>query len=126
MKVLYEVLVPTMYGYPEVKPIRTAHHKNWDKEIVKITGGMTLMKPAQGRWIDQGVEYPERVIPVRIMCEERNTLPWENNGQCVDTSQIARIIQFTLSHYRQKAVMFYVVSREVAIVYAKQEIVSRP
>ena len=27
---------------------------------------------------------------------------------------------------RQKAVMFYVVSREVAIVYAKQEIVSRP
>jgi len=101
MKVLYEVLVPTMYGYPNIAPISTRHHKNWDKEVVKITGGMTLMKPAEGRWVDNGVEYPERVIPVRIMCEE---------------SSISSIINFTLKHYRQKAVMYYVVSREVHII----------
>lgn len=118
MKVLYEVLVPTMYGYPAVKPIRTAHHKNWDKEVIKITGGLTLMKPAQGRWIDKGVEYPERVIPVRVMCTEIHHegygcfLAWD------DKSQIEQIIKFTLSHYRQKAVMYYVVSHEVNIVYA--------
>ena len=65
MKVLYEILVPTMFGYPKVTPICTRHHKNWDKEVIKITGGMTLMKPAEGRWVDKGELYPERVIPVR-------------------------------------------------------------
>ena len=118
MKVLYEILVPTMYGYPKITPIRTAHHKNWDKEVIKITGGMTLMKPAQGRWVDKGVEYPERVIPVRVMCNE----PYydcANPDFGVNQFQIKKIIEFTLSHYRQKAVMYYALSREVEIVYAK-------
>ena len=35
MKTLYEVLVPTMFGFPKVKPISTKHHKNWDKEVQK-------------------------------------------------------------------------------------------
>jgi hypothetical protein len=125
MKVLYEVLVPTMYGYPEVKPIRTAHHKNWDKEVIKITGGMTLMKPAQGRWVDKGIEYPERVIPVRIMCEEKRIVyraDGSNDSDSYDKIQIDKIIKFTLAHYRQKAVMYYVVSREVNIVYASETI----
>ena len=128
MKVLYEVLVPTMWGYPVVKPIRTRHHKNWDKEVIKITGGMTILKPAQGRWVDEGVEYPERVIPVRVMCEEGGeSVPvWENGIIMAhtlpqwDKSQIEKIVNLTLKHYRQKAVMYYVVSNQVNIVYAKK------
>jgi hypothetical protein len=123
MKVLYEVLVPTMYGFPKVTPISTRHHKNWDKEVQKITGGLTIMKPAQGRWVDKGVEYPERIIPVRIMCEEReNSFKASPGGMtsCPDNTQITKIIQLTLRHYRQKAVMYYVVSNDVRVVYATE------
>lgn len=83
---------------------------------------MTLMKPAEGRWVDKGELYPERVIPVRIMCEEKSFTKYGPDSMEMlipDTSQIDRIIQFTLSHYRQKAVMYYVISREVNIVQAK-------
>jgi hypothetical protein len=121
MKILYEVLVPTMFGYPNVKPISTKHHKSWDKEVIKITGGMTLMKPAQGRWVDKGFEYPERVIPVRIMVDEitKNYMGTETYGAgIVDKTQITKIVNLTLKHYRQKAVMYYVISREVNIAYA--------
>lgn len=120
MKVLYEILVPTMYG-DTVKPIRTRHHKNWDKEVIKITGGMTILKPAQGRWVDEGVEYPERVIPVRVMCEEKEISPVAPHWQLrIDKSQIEKIVALTMKHYRQKAVMYYVVSNQVNIVYAKK------
>ena len=119
MKVLYEILVPTQYGYPEVKPIRTRHHKEWDKYVQSITGGLTIMKPVQGRWVDKGVEYPEKVIPVRVMVEEVPIRTgYDDDLIGYDRSQIEKIIQFTLSHYRQKAVMFYVVSNQVQVVYA--------
>ena len=117
MKVLYEILVPTMFGYPFVTPISTKHHKNWDKEVQKITGGLTICKPAEGRWINKGIEYPERVIPVRIMCDE--SIP--EGKYNFSKSQINKIVQFTLSHYRQKAVMYYVISKEVNIVFASNQ-----
>jgi len=49
MKVLYEILVPTIYG-DTMKPIRTRHHKEWDKYIQSITGGLTILSSAQGKW----------------------------------------------------------------------------
>ena len=110
MKVLYEVLVPTIYG-DTMKPIRTRHHKEWDKYIQSITGGLTILSSAQGKWTHEGVEYPEKVIPVRVMVEEA--------CQGNEHTQINKIVQFTLTHYRQKAVMFYVVSNQVQIVYAR-------
>lgn len=82
---------------------------------------MTLMKPAQGRWVDKGIEYPERVIPVRIMVEEKEKRDTLGNPYH-EKSQIWSVIQFTLSHYRQKAVMYYAVSREVNIVFAKENL----
>jgi len=120
MKVLYEILVPTIYG-DTMKPIRTRHHKEWDKYIQSITGGLTILSSAQGKWTHEGVEYPEKVIPVRVMVNEPfvpydKTEPLGEGRQ--DTSQIEKIVQFTLSHYRQKAVMFYVVSNQVQVVYA--------
>lgn len=103
MKKLFEVLAPTIYG-DTMKPIKTKHHKNWDKKVVSIAGGMTLFKPARGNWVHENKDFEERVIPVRIMCEE---------------SDIGKIIDFTLCHYRQIAVMYYVISNECYIVYKK-------
>jgi len=122
MKVLYEILVPTIYG-DTMKPIRTVHHKEWDKVVMKITGGMTILSSARGKWTHEGVEYPEKVIPVRVMVDE----PERISPACfmgmepttiIDRSQIEKIIDFTLKHYRQKAVMYYMISNHVVITYA--------
>ena len=121
MKVLYEILVPTIYG-DTLKPIRTRHHKEWDKYIQSITGGLTILSSARCKWTHEGVEYPEKVIPVRVMVEERESLaPHQFVGMevtTIDRSQIEKIIQFTLSHYRQKAVMYYMISNHVVVTYA--------
>lgn len=122
MKVLYEILVPTIYG-DTMRPIRTAHHREWDKQVISITGGMTILSSARGKWTHEGVEYPERVIPVRVMVEEEESMHLDvymrdTGRRSRDKSQITRIINFTLSHYRQKAVMFYVVSENVQIWHA--------
>ena len=97
---LYEILVPTIYG-DTIKPIRTKHHKNWDKGVQKLSGGLTILTPGKGIWIHEGKEYLERVIPVRIMCEAK---------------VMDKIVMFTLKHYRQKAVMYYVLSEECYII----------
>jgi len=104
MKLLYEILVPTMYG-DTLTPIGTKHHKKWDERVQAISGGLTILSPARGKWIFKGVEYPERVIPVRIMCTE---------------SEMDEIVSITMSHYRQKAVMYYVLSTQVKIVTRQQ------
>jgi hypothetical protein len=105
VNILYEILVPTIYG-DTLKPIRTRHHKKWDERVQDITGGMTILAAARGKWICDGIEYPEKVIPVRIMCNE---------------AQMKRIVQITLEHYRQKAVMYYVLSSQVFIVNAPEK-----
>lgn len=105
MKLLYEILVPTRYGDGKMSPIKTRHHKKWDERIQAISGGMTILSSARGKWTFQGVEYPEKVIPVRIMCTE---------------AQMKKIVEITISHYRQKAVMYYVLSNQVFIVHAPE------
>lgn len=99
---LYEILVPTIYGDTS-KPIRTRHHRKWDERVKKLAGGLTILTPAKGQWLHQGEEFNERVIPVRIMCERE---------------VMTKIVDITLAHYRQKAVMFYRLSEECTIVYA--------
>ena len=103
MKHLYEVLVPTIYG-DTLKPIKTKHHKVWDARVQKISGGLTILSPSKGKWIFKGVEFPERVIPVRVMCEP---------------NEMKEIVKITLEHYRQKAVMYYVLSNDVHVVHAE-------
>lgn len=100
MKILYEVLVPTIYGDTH-KPIKTKHHRKWDEKVKKITGGLTILQPVKGKWDYKNKEYNERVIPVRIMCED---------------TEIKGIIRMTLEHYRQIAVMYYSLSNDVNIV----------
>lgn len=100
---LYEILVPTIYG-DTMKPIRTKHHKRWDERVKKISGGLTILTPGKGIWVHEGKDYIERVIPVRIMCEEK---------------AMKKIVEITLQHYRQRAVMYYVLSTECFIVNAE-------
>lgn len=101
---LWEILVPTKYGDNE-KPIRTKHHKNWDSYVRGVAGGLTLLTPQKGQWVYQDKLIEERVIPVKIACTRK---------------QIDTIIEFTLTHYRQKAVMAYKLSDEVIIRKGKE------
>jgi len=91
---LYEILVPTKYG-DTLKPISTKHHKSWDAQVRKLAKGLTILTPAKGQWVDYDVLYEERIIPVRIMCNE-------------ETMQ--KLLKFSIKHYRQKAIMFFVLS----------------
>lgn len=109
---VWEILVPTampllengvVVNYNNTKPVRLAHHKQWDRFVEKITGGLTIMPVSKGIWIDSNrLRYYERMIPVRIMCSEND---------------IIKIAQFTIKHYRQKAVMYYRISTKVRILY---------
>lgn len=101
---LWEVLVPCVSN--EGKPFRTRHHREWDRQVRAISGGLTIYKPASGQWISPAGElYRERMIPVRIACNEKQAL------------KIARIV---IKHYNQLACMIYRVS-EHAIIVSRDE-----
>jgi hypothetical protein len=100
-KQLWEILVPCMMNN---KPVRTRHHKEWDKYVRKISGGLTILTPGKGQWIDPGNLnlWEERMIPCRIYCTE---------------AQIDMVINFTLKHYNQLAVMAYLVSNKIKLKF---------
>lgn len=101
-KSVWQILVPCNYN--DGKPVRTRHHKEWDRRVRKITFGMTILKPAKGQWVDKrdGVFYQDRVIPVMLIA----TLE--------EMKIIARI---TAKHYKQIAVMYFMMSSESYIDY---------
>lgn len=102
---LWEILVPCQWN--DSRPVRTVHHKEWDKRVRKIANGLTILAPAKGQWLsDSLVLYEERVIPVRISCTEE---------------QIEKIMDMTAQHYKQLAVMAYLVSDKVLIKSYKME-----
>lgn len=98
---LYEILVPTVYG-DTLKPIKTRHHKVWDQRVKKLSGGLTILTPGKGIWVHEGKDYVEKVIPVRIMCDDKT---------------MGKIVDITLQHYHQISVMYYVISTECHIIY---------
>jgi len=99
---LWEILVPTLMGKTN-KPVRTKHHKQWDKYVRKLSNGLTILHPVKGQWVEleSNELFEERMIPVRIACSEQD---------------MNKIIQFTLTHYKQLAVMAYQLSNKVLIV----------
>ncbi len=98
-KYLWEVLVPTISN--EGKPFKTRHHRSWDSQVRRITGGLTIFAPAKGEWVSpSGTLFRERMIPVRIMATEK---------------QIEEIADRTANHYKQLAVMYYRLSEQVKI-----------
>ena len=82
------------------KPFRTRYHKVWDKKVEAISGGLTILTPGKGTWVNEGQTVRERMIPVRIMCTRE---------------QIDQIIELTLEYYDQLAVMAYRVSDEIIL-----------
>ena len=101
-EVLWEILVPCAWN--SGRPIHTRHHKMWDERVRKITKGLTIFSVGKGQWITpEGVEFLERVIPVRIMCT---------------VDEIRQIANITIAHYEQEAVFFYVVSEIVGTQHA--------
>lgn len=93
MTALWEILVPCNWN--DGRPVRTRHHREWDKRVRALTGGMTIMKPALGQWVNEGEVYHDRMIPVRIACNQ---------------AVIERIMDITAAHYKQLAVMAYKIS----------------
>ena len=99
MKQLWEILVPTVQN--DGKPFRLkGHHKPWDAKVQAIIGGLTLMPVINGRWSYRGMEFKERMIPVRLMATRE---------------EMDLIVEMTLEHYDQHAVMAYKVSDEVIL-----------
>lgn len=100
-KRLYEILVPCNWNGG--KPVRTRHHREWDKRVKRISGGLTILRPCKGSWVHEGAVYDDRVIPVRIMCTD---------------SEMKDIARITIEHYEQEAVMYYIISDWCLIVPA--------
>ena len=99
MRQLWEVLVPRVLN--SGIEITLSHHKKWDENVRQIAGGLTILKTAKGVWESPGGQiFREEMIPVRIACTEE---------------QINQIINLTIEHYDQEAVMAYRVSDKVII-----------
>jgi hypothetical protein len=101
MRSMWQILVPTEMenDHGQVRPIRVRFHKVWDAKVREITGGLTVLKPGKGNWVNpKGNLFVERMIPVMIVA----TL-----------TQIQRIAEMTAKYYKQEAVLYYRVSDEV-------------
>jgi hypothetical protein len=82
------------------------HHKEWDAFVKHLTGGVTIMKTAKGEWVSpDGKLYIDRMIPCRIACTRY---------------EILRIIDFTITHYNQEAVLAYKISDDVILKHRKE------
>ncbi len=98
MKKLYEILVPASNGKQRFS---YEHHKEWDAFVIGLASGITVMKAGKGEWVSpDGKLYKDRIIPCRIACTEKD---------------IDKILDFTIKHYSQEAVMAYCISEEVII-----------
>jgi hypothetical protein len=102
---MWEILVPASNKELE---FTYEHHKAWDEFVIAVSGGITIMRTGKGQWVSpNNVRFKDRMIPVRIKCTRK---------------QINKIINFTIDHYRQEAVIAYKVSNDVILKHkAKRE-----
>ncbi len=97
---LWGVLVPV--GDNDGNEFDVPYHQRWDEQVRSLAGGLTILRTAKGQWHDQdGTLFAERVIPVRIACGEET---------------IREVMELTLRHYGQIAVMAYQISDRVLIL----------
>ena len=91
---MWEILVPAYDN--KGKYFSYEHHKAWDEFVKNLTGGLTIMKTAKGQWMSSSGElYTDKMIPCRIVCTKK---------------QINVIIDFTIEHYNQEAVLAFRIS----------------
>lgn len=97
---LWEILVPAS---SKDKKFPHEHHKKWDEFVKKLAGGLTILKPAKGEWVNpNGNLFVDKIIPVRIKCSKKH---------------IKQIVEFTILHYDQEAVLAYKISDKVILKY---------
>ncbi len=78
------------------------YHQVWDAKIRKITQGLTIGKTTKGQWVSPNGElFFDCMIPVKITCTE---------------NEIKEIVNITLAHYSEEAIMYYKISDHVRIV----------
>lgn len=101
---MWEILVPTVRRLSPGKFYTTRYHKVWDSKVREITGGLTIMSPAKGQWLNPttGEFFNERMIPVRILASRE---------------EMEQVINLTLKYYDQLAVLCYKISDEVILKY---------
>jgi hypothetical protein len=102
-KSLFEILVPCNWN--DGTPVRTRHHREWDKRVRKIANGLTILTPGKGQWVHESDLYVDRMIPVRVFCTQ---------------SDMDKIANITIQHYEQEAVMFYPIA-DWALIYNATE-----
>ena len=106
MKEMWEILVPASKGKDKFS---YNFHKEWDEKVTKISGGLTVMKAAKGEWISpSGKLHKDRMIPIRISCTRKD---------------INKIIDITLEHYDQEAVLAYRIATEVILRHRNERTV---
>jgi hypothetical protein len=89
---MWEIYVPTVKN-GNLGHYTTKFHQMWDEKVLKISGGLTILRPAIGQWLSPyGTLFKERMIPVRIMCT---------------VEQIESIADLTASHYDQIAILYF-------------------
>lgn len=99
IKILWLIYVPTHFN--NHTKIEMEYHKIWDRFVEKLTGGLSIDSPILGIWRDKdGVIYEEKMIPIQISCTEE---------------QIEQIVDFTATHYQQKAITKYKISDDFKI-----------
>jgi hypothetical protein len=95
----WEILVPTQTN--DGKGIRTRYHRVWDNKVRAITGGLSIIQPIKGQWVSgEGQLFSERMIPVRLACT---------------AEQMELIADITAEYYKQKAIIYYLISDKVKI-----------
>lgn len=95
---MWEILVPASWGKTR---FTYEHHKEWDVFVKEIAKGLTIYRGVKGEWVSpDGELFKDRIIPVRIACSEED---------------IHKIIDFTIKHYNQEAVLAYKISDQVII-----------
>jgi hypothetical protein len=111
-KGIWEILVPTERRLQPGKYYSTRYHRVWDEKVRTITGGLTVMAPARGQWVNPLTKelFQERMIPIRIVATRE---------------EIEKVVDLTLVYYDQLAILCYKISDEVILKY-KNENTDRP
>lgn len=90
---LYEILVP-------VQNISIIHHRAWVLKVCTIAGGGFI----NNRWLkdcETWINLNQQVTSVKIFATHE---------------QMKAIANFTLKHYQQKFVMYYIISNNIQII----------
>ena len=99
MRKLWEILIPIADN--DGVRFKPEQHREWDNIVRKMSGGLTIFKPATGEWINaNGAVMRDKLIPVAFMA---------------DDAQARAISAMSKGFYKQEAMMLYVLSETVFI-----------